>query len=170
LLALRCPKCEAPLPARDPEVLFLCPQCPTAVEATGDGLTAHALEFHGDGARYEPWWRLDATIHIKKFSATKNARTPFGEVREGATLPVQILVPAGDRHIGDAYRAALAATALSTGPRQGGSAAGGVLHRAEAEKIARHVFLTHVARAEGQVHHLEFDLIVSGCAVVARSA
>ena len=34
LVALKCPKCEAPLTAHAGELLFACPKCPTAVEAS----------------------------------------------------------------------------------------------------------------------------------------
>lgn len=168
LIALRCPKCQEPLPAHPGEVLFVCAKCPTAVDASAGALMAYALHFEG-GAH--PWWQLAGTAHVKQFVATQSARTPLGTVTTSTkTLPVRFLVPADDRPIAEAYRAALASVTHTPAPvARSGSAKNGIISRADAEAIARQVFLTLVARADGKVHFIDFSLELPERAIVLRA-
>jgi hypothetical protein len=167
LVPLKCPRCQAALPARPGELLFCCPKCPTAVEGADEALTPLPLHFEsGD----RPWWSLVGQAQVKLFSATHSARTPLGTVeRAGQTLPVRFLVPADARPIHETYRAALDAvgTTHAEGARAG-APKGGIYGRRAAEQIARQIFLTLVARADGKIHHIEFALELPDASIVIR--
>ncbi len=163
--------CQASLPARAGELLFACPKCPTAVEASDAGLVALPLRFEaGD----RPWWQLGGTARIKHFSATRPAQTPFGAVASnGQSLEVHFLVPADARPIAEAYRAALSASGSrqpreSSGGQRSGAVRGGVYSGRAADQIARQVLLTLVARADGKIHLIQFDLDLPDPSIVIR--
>ena len=168
LVALKCPGCQTPLVAHPGELLFACPRCPTAVEGGADGLTTLPLGFEsGD----RPWWSLAGRAKVRQFAATRAAETPFGDVAHpNQTLPVRFLIPADARPITEVYRAAL--DAVGHRPANGdrsGTVRGGVYSQRAAEQIARAIFLTLVARADGKVHNIEFDLELPDRSVLVRS-
>jgi hypothetical protein len=168
LVPLKCPRCQSPLPARPGEVLFFCPKCPTAVEGADGALAPLPLHFEaGD----RPWWWLVGQAQVRQFAATRSARTTFGTVeRAGQKLPVRFLIPADARPIHETYRAALdaAGSAHSEGARPASAVKGGVYGRRAAEQIARQIFLTLVARADGKIHHIEFALELPDASIVVR--
>ncbi len=170
LIALRCPTCKAALACEPRRVLCLCPACPTAVEVTRDGLVGYEATFEKGSGPYQLWWRLDAAIAIDKFAATKPATTPFGTADASRTLTGAFLIPANADSIGACYRAALEQKKPpASAPRDATSVATAArLSRQGAEQVARQVFLTHVARAEGKVHYLDFVITVTKASVIAR--
>lgn len=172
LVALRCTACQTPLVARPADRLCLCSKCATAIEVTPAGLVAYPVTFGGGSGAYTLWWRLEGEVAIPKFSATRPAQTPFGTVDAGRTLPAIFAIPAGAETIGACYRAALAerpAKVAKPSPRRADATVEPAhLLRVAAEQVARQVFLTHVARAEGQVRFLDFAVTIASASVLAR--
>lgn len=169
LIALRCPACKGALECEPRRVLCLCPACPTAIEVTRDGLVAYEAAFEPGKGPHALWWRLDASIAVAKLAATRAPTTPFGTAREGQTLTGTFVIPANADSIGACYRAALEEKRPpATGPRGDIVASAARLSKTGAEQVARQVFLTHVARAEGKVHYLDFAITVTKASVLAR--
>ena len=89
-------------------------------------------------------------------------------------MPARLFLQAA-RPIAEAYRAALSASGSrqpreSSGGQRSGAVRGGVYSGRAADQIARQLFLTLVARADGKVHHIEFDLELAERAVLVRSS
>ena len=169
LVALRCPNCKTALSAQSEQRLFLCAKCPTAVEATKEGLVSYPALFAEGKGDYHLWWRFEAEVAITKFSATQPAATPYGTVDGEKTLLAVFLIPADETSIHACYRSALDAKQAPAAPRSDATVQGGELSRSAAEQIARQVFLTHVAQADGEVHCLDFTLRVKSTEVLVQS-